>query len=60
MKNLSSYLFLLCLLFPGTNCLNAQSGSSGKDYPVELYPDNIERETGDNGFSRGFGNTNHA
>lgn len=30
-------------------------------YPlVEPYPDNPEREKGDNGFSRGFGNTNHS
>ena len=27
---------------------------------VEPYPDNVERWEGDNGFSRGFGMTNHA
>jgi predicted TIM-barrel fold metal-dependent hydrolase len=31
-----------------------------QQYPVEPYPDNTERWEGDNGFSRGFGMTNHA
>ena len=74
MRNLSISLFVLCLLFPvsdakwfsdlpGYNILNAQSASYINDYPdepVEPYPDNIEREIGDNGFSQGFGITNHA
>ena len=63
MRNLSISLFVLCLLFPLSNILNAQSASYINDYPdepVEPYPDNIEREIGDNGFSQGFGITNHA
>ena len=54
------YLFVFSLLFPGNHCLNAQSTSNNKGFPVQPYPDNVERESGDNEFSRGFGNTNHA
>ena len=43
---------LLFFLLP----LSAESGQ----YPVEPYPDNIERRDGDKGFSRGFGMTNHS
>src|SRR4030042_1400084 len=35
------------------------SGAAG-EYPVAPYPDNVEREEGDKGFSRGFGMTNHS
>jgi|GEM_PF-2309629 predicted TIM-barrel fold metal-dependent hydrolase len=34
--------------------------AEGEKFPVEPYPDNVEREKGDNGFSRGFGMTNHS
>lgn len=63
MRNLATFMFALCLLYPGNNHLNAQSSQHNDNpppIPVEPYPDNMERETGDNGFSIGFGNTNHA
>lgn len=31
-----------------------------QQFPVAPYPDNVERESGDNGFSRGFGDTSHS
>ena len=34
--------------------------SATQSYPIEPYPDNVERWKGDGGFSRGFGMTNHA
>ena len=38
----------------------AIAAGRSQQYPVEPYPDNIERSEGDGGFSRGFGMTNHA
>ena len=49
-------------LLNNTKAHNGYTDVSNKNYPeipVELFPDNHERENGDNGFSRGFGNTNH-
>lgn len=50
MKNLSVFITLSLAVAAGY-C---------QEYPVEPYPDNIERWEGDGGFSRGFGMTNHA
>lgn len=53
----------ICTIYPGSLCLHAQSvpkTDRTAPIPVQPYPDNVERDTGDNGFSRGFGNTNHA
>ena len=36
------------------------SGLSSAELPVAPALDNVEREKGDGGFSRGFGDTNHA
>jgi len=40
--------------------LLAWAGLTAAQLPVSPALDNVEREQGDNGFSRGFGDTNHA
>jgi predicted TIM-barrel fold metal-dependent hydrolase len=40
--------------------LTAPLAARAEEYPVAPYPDNAERWEGDNGFSRGFGMTNHS
>ena len=40
--------------------LSLAAALPGQETPVAPYPDNLERLQGDNGFSRGFGDTNHS
>lgn len=47
---------LITLIF----LLPLHARAEGEKFPVEPYPDNVEREQGDDGFSRGFGMTNHS
>ncbi len=58
----AAVVFSVCIL---SGCSNNNSGERKTNNQIPFiepapYPDNIERDTGDNGFSRGFGNTNHS
>lgn len=51
---------LRTILFVAALLTTLPSSGPARQLPVSPAPDNVERERGDNGFSAGFGNTNHS